>query len=106
MAIQFLERSLVVVNMIEFETVKETVFSALSAWGQQGKTDCHCLCWNNFPNQGQCVTIRYWATQQDIIDYLNLCNQTGAYVSTRIMSPEEVGPQIVPTFDGIRPPIS
>ena len=104
MAIEFEQRSEVVVDMVGFEQVRQTVFAALSVYRQEGKTDCHVVSWDNYPIDGQRTSIRFWLTQQNITDYEDMCNQQGGvYVSTRIMSPTDSGPPGTPNFDGIAP---
>ena len=104
MAIEFEQRSEVVVDMIGFEQVRDSVDAALRNMKQQGKTDNRAISWNDYPIDGQRTVIRFWLTQQDITDYFAMLNvQSVPPVATKAMSPTDSVPPGTPTWDHIAP---
>ena len=100
MAIEFEQRSEVVVDMVGFEQVRAAVFAQLTVYEQQGKTDCRAISWDNYPIDGQRTVVRFWLTQQDITDYFAMLNfQSNIPVATKIMSPTDGVPPGTPTWD-------
>jgi hypothetical protein len=100
MAIEFEQRSEVVVDMVGFEQVRAAVYAQLTVYEQQGKTDGHVMSWNDYPIDGQRTVIRFWLTQQDITDYFGMLNsQSVPPVATKMMSPTDDVPPGNPTWD-------
>lgn len=93
-------RSEVLVDIADFELVREVVLAQITTWREQGKTDGQAYDWDNWsyeleqPVTGIRTTIRYWSTTQDIYDYFSFIDALAPtpYINHRIMTTEDLQP--------------